>query len=81
METYPVSKTSIVFIVQAGEERAYPCSSPTEDGDCKGNLSFVTWMDELRIVDCPERNIELDQLLFSKKLFLLLLVHNKAFFG
>lgn len=46
------------------------------------NLSFVTWTGELRrIVDGPECNIKLDQLLFTKKLLLLLLVHDQAFLG
>lgn len=80
-ETYSVSKTPFVFVVLVGEEGADPCSSPTEDGDCEGNLSFVTWMGELRIVDGPECNIKLDQLLFTKKLLLLLLVHDQAFLG
>lgn len=80
-ETYPVSKTPFVFVVLVGEEGADPCSSPTEDGDCEGNLSFVTWMGELCIVDGPECNIKLDQLLFTKKLLLLLLVHDQAFLG
>ena len=80
-ETYPVSKTPFFFVVLVGEESADPCPSPTEDGDCEGNLSFVTWMDELRIVDGPERSIKLEQLLFTKKLLLLLLVNDQAFLG
>lgn len=36
-------------------------------------------MGELRIVDGPERNIKLDQLLFTEKMLLLLLVHDQAF--
>ena len=38
-------------------------------------------MNELRIVDGPERNIKLAQLLFTKELLLLLLVHDQAFLG
>ena len=38
-------------------------------------------MGELRIIDGPERNVKLRQLLFTKKLFLLFLVHNQAFLG
>lgn len=66
LEVYLVSKTAFVFVLLVGEEGADPCSGPTEDGDCEGNLSFITWMGELGIVDGPERNVELDQFLFTK---------------
>ena len=36
------------------------------------------WMGELRIVDGPEGNIKLDQLLFTQELLLLFLVHDQA---
>ena len=38
-------------------------------------------MDELRIIDSLERNVELNQLLFTKKLLLFLLVHDQSFFS
>lgn len=60
LEIYPVSKTAFVFVLLIREEGADPRSSPTEDGDCEGNLSFITWMGELGIVDGLEGNVELD---------------------
>ena len=38
-------------------------------------------MGELRIIDGSERNVKLYRLLFTKKLFLLFVVHNQAFLG
>jgi len=38
-------------------------------------------MDELGIVDGPERGVELNQLIFTEKLLLLFFIHNQAFFG
>ena len=77
-ETYPVSKTLFVFVLLAGEKGADSRSSLKEDGDCERNLSFIMWMGELRIVDGPEGNIKLDQLLFTQELLLLFLVHDQA---
>lgn len=58
-----------------------PRSSPTKDGDCKGDLSFVTWMGGLGITDGPEHGVELNQLVFAEQLLRLFLIHNRAFFG
>lgn len=80
-EIYLISKTSFVSVLFVKEEGINPCLSPTEDDDCEGNLNFITWMDELSIVDGPERGVELDQLVFAEQLLLLFLIHNQAFFG
>ena len=65
-EIYLVPKAALVLVLFVGEECTYPRPSPTEYGDCKGNLSFVTWMDELGIVDGPERSAKLNQLFFAE---------------
>ena len=80
-EIYLVSQTPFVLVLFVGEEGTYPRPSPTENGDCEGNLSFITWMDEVGIVDSPERGAELNQLPFAEQLLLLFLIHNQAFFG
>ena len=70
-EIYLISKTPFVLVLLVREEGTDPCSSPTGDGDCEGNLNFITWMDELSIVNGPERGVELDQLIFTEQLLLL----------
>lgn len=80
-EIYLISKTPFVLVLFVGEEGTNPRPSPTEDGDCEGDLNFITWMDELGIVNGPECGVELDQLVFTEQLLLLFFIHNQAFFG
>jgi len=80
-EIYLISKTPFVLVLFVGEEGTDPRPSPTKDGDCEGDLSFIPWMDELGIVDGPKRGVELNQLIFAEQLLLLFLIHNQAIFG
>ena len=66
LEVYLVPKTAFIFVLLVGEEGVDPRSGPIKNGDCKGNLGFITWIGELGVVDYPERNVELNQLLFIK---------------
>ena len=81
LESYPISKTAFVFILLIGEEGANPRFNLTEDGDCEGDLGFITWIGELGVVDSPERSVELNQLLFTKQLLLFFLLHHQTFFS
>jgi len=77
--THPVLKSLLGAALLLREEGADPRFNPTEDRDKKGNLNFVTWMDEMVIVDGPECDGELDQLLSTKEMLRLLLVYDQAF--
>ncbi len=80
-EIYLISKIPFVLVLFVGEEGTDSRSSPTKDGDCEEDLSFIMWMDELGIVDGPECGVELNQLVFPEQLLLLFLIHNQSFFG
>ena len=81
ISTYPVLKALLTVVLLVGEKSADPCASPTEDSNNKGDLSFIAWMDELTIVDGPERLRELDQLLLAEQMLRLLPVHDQPFMG
>lgn len=42
IKIYHISEATIVFVILIREEGADPHSSPTEDSNCEGNLSFIT---------------------------------------
>ena len=64
--SYPILETLLAIILLVREEGANSCTGPTRDGDNEGNLNFVTWMDEVIVIDGPEGIGESDQLLFTE---------------
>ena len=63
---YPVLKTLLAIVLLVKEESADPRPSPTEDGNDKRILNFITWINEMIIVNGPESFSELDQLLLTE---------------
>lgn len=79
--TYPVLKTLLAVVLLIREEGTNPRASPAEDRNDKGNLNFITWMDEMIVVDGPKYDGELDQFLSTKQMLRLLFIHDQAFFS
>lgn len=65
-EACPISKTPFVFVLLLRKEGPDSRSCPAEDGNYEGNLDLVAWMDELGVINSPERPGELNELLFTK---------------
>ncbi len=58
--TYPVLKTLLTVVLLIREEGTNPRASPVEDRNNKGNLNFITWIDEIIVVDGLKYDGELD---------------------
>ena len=79
IDTYSVSKTSLVFVVPIRKEGANSRISPTIYRDSEGNLNFVARIDKANIVVSSKDLVKLNLFLFFKKIFRLFLVYNKSF--
>ncbi len=58
--TYLVLKTLLTVVLIIREEGTNPRASPVEDRNNKGSLNFITWIDEMIVVDGLKYNGELD---------------------
>ena len=73
---FPLSSILFGIILLVRKEGTDPRPSPTKDCDDERNLDFIAWMGEMIIVNSPEDSGKLNQLLSTKKMLRLLLVHN-----
>jgi len=81
IDTYLILKTFLGVILSVWKKGADPRPSPAKDGNNKGDLSFIAWMDEMIIVDGPECPFELDQLLLAEQMLRLFLIYDQTLLG
>lgn len=74
VESYAAVQNPFVFVFLFREECADSCSCPAEDGDGKWHLYFGA----MNVNRLPESIGELNQLLFTKQVRPLVLVHDQA---
>jgi len=77
IDIYSVPKTSFMFVVLVGKDRANPRSSPTEYRDGEGDLDFIARMGELNIIIGPEGFVELNPFMLPKIMLRFFHFHNK----
>ena len=73
VNTYPIFKTFLAAILLIRKKGANSRASPTENREHEENLTFVAWMDEMIVIDCPESDGELDRFLSTTQMLRLLL--------
>ena len=72
---------TISIVLPVGEEGTDPCPGPTEDRDNEWDSNFVAGLGKVSVVNGPEGDSELDQLLSTEQMLGLLLVYDRALFG